>query len=79
MQLQIITTEKELFNGEVTMVQVPGSKGAFEILKNHAPIISTLNPGTIRAVLKQGGEEHFDISGGVVESSDNSIVVLADM
>ena len=79
MQLQIITTEQELFNGEVTLVQVPGSKGAFEILKNHAPIISTLEEGQIRAVLKNGGEQHFDVKGGVVESSDNSIVVLADM
>ena len=44
MHLEIITPARKLFTGEVKLVQVPGSKGSFEILNNHAPIISTLDP-----------------------------------
>ena len=47
MFLEIITPDKNIFEGEVKLVQVPGSKGTFEILKNHAPIISTLEKGKI--------------------------------
>ena len=48
MYLEIITPDKKVFEGEVKLIQLPGSKGGFEILKNHAPIISTLEKGSIK-------------------------------
>ena len=53
MTLEIITPEKKLFNGEVISVKLPGSTGEFEVLNNHAPIISTLNKGEIRIINSQ--------------------------
>ena len=60
------------------MVQVPGSKGSFEILRNHAPIISTLDQGTIKIVDQKGGISFFDVDGGVIEAKNNKIIVLAE-
>lgn len=78
MFLEIITPEKKVFEGEVTLVQVPGSKGAFEILKSHAPILSTLEKGTIKVVEKDGKEQRFEIDGGVIENKANKIIVLVE-
>ena len=50
MKLEIITPEKRLFDGNVKLIQVPGTKGSFEILKNHAPVISTLIHGTVKVI-----------------------------
>lgn len=78
MFLEIITPDKLIFEGEVTLVQLPGSKGAFEILKSHAPILSTLEKGTIKVVQEGGKEQLFQIDGGVIENKANKIVVLVE-
>lgn len=78
MLLEIITPDKKVFSGEVKLVQVPGSKGAFEILKNHAPIISTLDKGTIKVIDLEGNEQFFEVNGGVIENKGNKIIVLAE-
>lgn len=78
MILEIITPEKELFSGEVTSVKFPGQNGGFEILNNHAPIISTLSKGEIRITTSNKETEKFDINGGVIEMQNNKIIVLAD-
>ena len=78
MFLEIITPDKKVFEGAVTLVQVPGSKGAFEILKSHAPIISTLEKGTIKVVQKDGTEQRFEIDGGVIENKANKIIILVE-
>lgn len=78
MFLEIITPDKKVFSGEVKLIQVPGSKGAFEILKNHAPIISTLDKGTIKVVDLYDQEQFFEIDGGVIENKSNKIIVLAE-
>jgi F-type H+-transporting ATPase subunit epsilon len=62
----------------VDLVQVPGSKGSFEILRNHAPIISTLEQGRIKIIDQKGGITFFDVNGGVVEAKNNKIIVLAE-
>ena len=77
MKLEIITPEKQLFNGDVTSVKFPGKNGEFEILQNHAPIISTLNKGEIRVITKSETKK-FEINGGVIEMQDNKIIVLAE-
>ncbi len=78
MYLEIITPDKKVFEGEVKLVQLPGSKGAFEILKNHAPIISTLDKGTIKIKDMANEEQYFEIDGGVIENKSNKIIVLVE-
>jgi F-type H+-transporting ATPase subunit epsilon len=78
MLLEIIAPDKKLYSGEVDLVQVPGSKGSFEILKNHAPIISTLEQGRIKIVDQKGATSFFDVDGGVIEAKNNKIIVLAE-
>lgn len=77
MHLEIITPEKNIYSGEVSLVNIPGSDGSFGILENHAPIISTLKAGTIK-VVENNKELFFDVKGGVIEMSNNKIIVLAE-
>ena len=78
MLLEIIAPDQQLYSGEVDLVQVPGSRGSFEILRNHAPIISTLDHGTIRIIDKKGAVLFFEVDGGVIESKNNKIIILAE-
>ncbi|MGQ1910695.1 ATP synthase F1 subunit epsilon [Marinifilum sp. RC60d5] len=78
MHLEIVTPEKKLYSGEVVLVQLPGKDGSFEILKNHAPIVSALQKGTIKVKSESGEEILFEVNGGVVECKKNVISVLAD-
>ena len=78
MLLEIISPDKKLFSGEAELVQLPGSKGSFEILKNHAPIISTLDKGVIKIIAPDGNKTTFEIDGGVIEAKNNKIIVLAE-
>jgi len=78
MILEIITPEKKAFEGEVTSVKFPGISGGFEILNNHAPIISALGKGDIRVITADKKTENFAINGGVIEMQNNKIIVLAE-
>lgn len=78
MHLEIITPDKKVFEGKVKLVQLPGSKGGFEILKNHAPIISTLEKGTIKIQDENNKEYFFEVNGGVIENKSNKIIVLVE-
>ncbi len=78
MYLEIITPDRKVFEGEVNLVQLPGSKGSFTVLKNHAPIISTLDKGTIRVLDVFGGEHFFKVGGGVIENLENKVIVLVE-
>ena len=77
MHLDIITPDKKVYSGEVTSVSVPGTMGRFEMLKNHAAIISTLSNGPVR-IKDAEGEKIFEVKGGVVENLKNNIVILAE-
>lgn len=77
MFLEIITPDKKIYSGEVTSVSVPGASGRFQMLRNHAPIISTLLNGKVKIKDKDGVKE-FDVAGGVVENLKNKIVILAE-
>jgi F-type H+-transporting ATPase subunit epsilon len=79
MHLEIITPEKKLFSGEINLLQVPGTKGSFEILNNHAPIISTLEAGRIKIKSLEGTINYFEIQGGVIEAKSNKIIILAEV
>jgi len=77
MKLTIITPDKPVFEGEVTSVTVPGSAGSFEILDNHAAIVSSLEEGKV--IIRTGkSEEVIRIIGGVVEVIRNQVTVLAE-
>jgi F-type H+-transporting ATPase subunit epsilon len=76
MHVDIITPDKTLYSGEATSVKLPGTLGQFEVLNNHAPIISNLEKGQVR-IKDSEGTHFFDINGGVVEVLKNKVVVLA--
>lgn len=78
MYLEIITPETLLFAGEIKIVKLPGTMGSFEIMENHAPIISTLTKGKIKVKETNGLISYFEISGGLVEVANNEIRVLLD-
>jgi len=78
MFLEIITPDNKVFSGEVSLVQLPGTDGSFEILNNHAPIISTLTKGKIKIIDSEKNTKYFDINSGVVEMQKNKIIVLAE-
>lgn len=78
MLLEIITPEKQLFNGEVNLIQLPGIDGLFEILNNHAPMIAALGKGRVKIQPDEGETMFFEINGGVLEVLKNKILVLAD-
>ena len=79
MKLEILTPEKSLFEGKINLLNVPGSKGSFTVLRNHAPIISTLEKGQIRIITDANKTELIDILGGIIEVKKNSIIVLVDI
>jgi F-type H+-transporting ATPase subunit epsilon len=78
MNLEIITPEQTLYTGEVTLVQLPGIDGSFEILNDHAPLISVLTTGKVKIQDAEKQVRYFDIKGGVVEVLHNKVLVLAE-
>lgn len=77
MHLEIITPDKKLFEGDVSIATFPGSDGSFQVMNNHAPLISLLNAGIVEYKIN-GQRQHVSISGGVVEVLKNKVIVLAD-
>lgn len=94
MQLEIITPEAKIFSGDVDAVQFPGLDGSFQVLENHAAIISALTKGVVKANLTSAFESsestfievdskdnkviRVDIKGGVMEMLNNKVIVLAE-
>lgn len=78
MQIEIITPDETIFQGECSLVQLPGIDGLFEILNHHAPMIAILKHGTVKLKDSAGKEQYFDIRGGTVEVSSNTVKVLAE-
>ena len=78
MFLEIVTPDEKVFEGEVKLVQLPGTTGSFEILNNHSPIISTLKNGKINVTGADNSSQSFDIKSGVVELQNNKIIILAE-
>jgi F0F1-type ATP synthase, epsilon subunit (mitochondrial delta subunit) len=92
MYLEIVTPEASIVAGEVESVTVPGTEGPFQMLNNHAAIVSLLDAGKVKfrgnPTIKEGFEKKFtkdetgkwvlEINGGTVECKENRIVVLAD-
>jgi len=79
MYLEILTPEKDIFKGEVDRIQFPGSAdlGSFEILNNHAPLVSSLVAGDLK-ISGPDGERFFHIKTGFVEVLNNKVAVLVE-
>lgn len=78
LSLNIVSPEKEIYNGEVESVTLPGTIGAFTILPQHAPIVSSLREGKVTYVLEGGEEQTLDIKGGFVELSGGVVSACVD-
>ncbi|GAK92268.1 ATP synthase epsilon chain [Nonlabens ulvanivorans] len=91
MILEIVTPEQVLYSGTVESVSVPGVNGQFQMLDNHAPVVSLLVKGAVKifgkveldesvaSLFSKGdGTTDFQITGGVIEMKDNKAIVLAD-
>ncbi|MDD4631512.1 MAG: ATP synthase F1 subunit epsilon [Proteiniphilum sp.] len=77
MILEIVTPEQTFFRGEVDSVTLPGVSGSFQILNNHAPLISSLKKGML-AFSADGKESEMEITDGFVEVNHNNVTVLID-
>jgi len=75
--LEIITPEKTVYKDVINSITIPGTLGSFQVLKDHAPLISSFEVGVI-TVQKNGNKNYFSTSGGTVEVEKNKILVLAD-
>ena len=92
MYLEIVSPEATLFSGEIESVTVPGTTGSFQMLNNHAPIVSTLKEGIVTISGKMDLDDSvqnkfnkqdanttlFEISSGTVEMRNNKLILLAD-
>jgi len=93
MILEIVSPEATLFKGEVTSVSLPGVNGSFQILNNHAPIVSILKQGTVKITansfkfdkdvvekFSKINDQNYtlEIASGTIEMKDNKVIVLAD-
>jgi F-type H+-transporting ATPase subunit epsilon len=78
LNLEIITPAKIIYSGEVLSLTVPGVDGSFQVLHNHAPIISTFEIGLIKLETTESKKLFYSTSGGTVEVLENKILVLAD-
>ena len=78
MKVEIITPEDLIYQGDVSLIQLPGIDGLFELLDNHAPMISMLSTGNVKVIDKDNQTIFFTIQGGVVEVLKNKILVLAE-
>ncbi len=77
MKLQILTPGSTVFSGEVTSVTLPGTSGSFQVLRNHAPLVSSLTKGTLVYVTEEN-INNISIDGGFVEVKNNNINVYLD-
>jgi len=77
MQLEILSTENTIFTGEVDSVIFPGTKGEFQVLNNHAPIISSLSKGRINYKINSKANL-VHIKGGIVEILNNKVSALIE-
>jgi F-type H+-transporting ATPase subunit epsilon len=75
--LEIITPEKIIYKDSVDSITVPGTKGMFQVLKDHAPLMSTIEIGVI-TLKKNDKNTHFTTAGGTIEVLNNKVLILAD-
>lgn len=75
---QVLTPNGPLFDGDVVRVAVPGSEGSFEVLHNHAPVVSTLGLGKVTVQKADKSTIEYAVTGGFVEVNNNKLTLLAE-
>ena len=78
MHCDIVSAEKEIFSGRVTMVIATGTLGELGIMPGHAPLLTGIKPGPVRLKFDNGEEHVFFASGGFLEVQPSTVTVLAD-
>lgn len=78
LHVEILTPRRIVFKGEVTGCSAPGVVGGFQVLYNHAPLLSSLKIGEVKILETGGGEIRYAVSGGFLEVRDNKILLLAE-
>lgn len=79
MRIEIVTPDTTLFESDnMKLVQLPGIDGSFEVMEDHAPLISVLKKGAVKVVTGGTQPEFFEINGGVVEVLRNKVLILAE-
>lgn len=78
LHLEIVTPRRIVFKGEVTSFSAPGTVGGFQVLYNHAPLLSSLIIGEVKIKEASGSESRYAVSGGFVEVRENQILLLAE-
>lgn len=79
-RIEVVSSEKSLYEGEAALVVAPGEAGELGILPGHAPLLARIKPGVLKIVPPEGGEEEFIyVSGGVLEAQPDKITILADV
>ena len=78
MQLEILTPEKKVYEGEATVVTFPGMNGSFQVMNNHAALVASLGKGSIVVQDASGKEEAFETNGGFVEVQNNKVAALVE-
>jgi F-type H+-transporting ATPase subunit epsilon len=78
LKLEIVTPSKITFSGGAKSITIPGTEGSFQVLYNHAPIMSTFEIGLIKVKLTADNILYFATGGGTVEVLNNSVLILAD-
>lgn len=73
----LVSPERELFNGEVDHVVVPGSEGEFGVSPNHAPVMSVIKPGALK-VFNEGAERRIFVNGGFADVTPEGLTVLTE-
>lgn len=76
--LELVTPTSKVYSGDAIAVVAPGTEGSFEILYNHAPIISLLGTGKLMIRTPDQQEKYFQIQGGTLEVNSNKVIVLAE-
>ena len=76
MNISVLTPEKEIFSGAIVSVKVPGVSGQFQVLRNHAPIVSALQRGTIVIRRADGEVVEFGVDRGFIEVLNNEVSLL---
>lgn len=77
-QLEIVTPKKIVFQATVTSFSAPGIIGGFQVLRSHAPLLSSIGVGEVKIIDEQGRESRYATSGGFVEVHENKVVLLAE-
>lgn len=77
-KLEIVTPGKLVFSGEVVSFTAPGTVGGFQVLYNHAPLLSEIGIGEVRLTDAEGNERRYATSGGFVDVKKNHVVMLAE-